>query len=207
MMNVLNCSRINLVKMMKKEITAVSENVPSRRIFLKGFACVAATAMMGTPGMAQAAKGSFYSSRKLALHNLHTEEKLALTYFDRGRYVSSAVHDLSYLLRDHRSGDSHAMDPELFDLLDDLQASLGGNKTFQVISGYRSPATNHMLNKTSSGVAKKSYHMQGKAIDIRVVGVDSRKVQKAAIELARGGVGYYRRSDFVHIDTGNIRHW
>lgn len=195
--------------MMKKEMNfnVDTENSPSRRLFLKGFACVAATTMMGAPGIAQAAKGNFYSSRKLAFHNLHTEEKLSLTYFDHGHYVPDAVHDLSYLLRDHRSGDAHAMDPELFNILDDLQTALGGNKTFQVISGYRSPATNRMLNKTSSGVAKKSLHMQGKAIDIRVVGVDSRLVQKAAIKMARGGVGYYRKSDFVHIDTGNVRHW
>ena len=188
-------------------MSSSTEILPSRRLFLKGAACVAATTIIGNTGVAQAAKGGFYPSRKLAFHNLHTEEKLSLTYFNHGHYVPDAVHNLSYLLRDHRSGDMHAMDPELFNLLDDLQASLGGNKTFQVISGYRSPATNKMLSKTSSGVAKKSFHMQGKAIDIRVVGVDSRKVQKAAIRLARGGVGYYRRSDFVHLDTGNVRSW
>jgi len=193
--------------MMNKEIDNI-DNLSSRRLFLKGLASGAATiAMASSPTIALASTDWLQTPRKLAFHNLHTEEKLSLTYFDQGQYLSGAVNELNYLLRDHRSGDSHIMDPELFNLLNDLQASLGGNKTFQVISGYRSPKTNRMLNKNSSGVAKKSLHMQGKAIDIRVVGVDSRVVQKVAINMARGGVGYYRRSDFVHLDTGNVRNW
>ena len=184
------------------------ENLSSRRLFIKGLACGGATiAMAGVPGIASASKSFLQFPRKLAFHNLHTEEKLSLTYFEQGQYVSDAVNELNYLLRDHRSGDVHTMDPALFDLLDDLQASLGGNKTFQVISGYRSSATNKMLNKKSSGVAKKSLHMQGRAIDIRVVGVDSKVVQQAAIALQQGGVGYYRKSNFVHIDTGRVRFW
>jgi len=193
---------------MKQENPLKIEDISSRRLFLKGFACATGAAMIGSPSIVLASKNDMQlPQRKLAFHNLHTEEKKSLTYFNQGQYVSEAVHDLSYLLRDHRSGDMHTMDPELFNLLNDLQISLGGNKTFQVISGYRSPATNKMLTRQSSGVAKKSLHMQGKAIDIRVAGIDSRKVQQVAIDMARGGVGYYRSSDFVHIDTGNVRHW
>jgi uncharacterized protein YcbK (DUF882 family) len=180
----------------------------SRRLFLKGLVCGGATlAMAGAPGIASASKSWLQSPRKLAFHNLHTAEKLSLTYFEDGQYVSGAVQELNNLLRDHRSGDAYNMDPALFDLLHALQASLGGNKTFQVISGYRSPATNQMLNKNSSGVAKKSLHMLGKAIDIRVPGVESKIVQQASIALKQGGVGLYRKSNFVHIDTGNVRHW
>lgn len=185
-----------------------TKKIISRRHFLKRLTCGGATlAMAGVPGIATASVRWLQVPRKLAFHNLHTEEKLSLTYFEQGNYVLGAVHELSHLLRDHRSGDVYMMDPALFDLLNDLQASLGGDKVFQVISGYRSPETNQLLNKRSSGVAKKSFHMQGKAIDIRVVGVDSQEVRRASIALARGGVGYYHQSDFVHIDTGRVRCW
>ncbi|GFO71797.1 hypothetical protein BJAS_P1511 [Bathymodiolus japonicus methanotrophic gill symbiont] len=145
--------------------------------------------------------------RDLKLHNLHTEEKISLSYYEQGQYVSEALRDISYLLRDHRTGDVLAMDPGLIDLLYDLKGVLGTDQPFQVISGYRSPKTNAALHKKSSGVASKSLHMQGKAIDICIEGVAVRDMQKAAISLARGGVGYYPRSNFVHIDTGRVRSW
>ncbi|RLA21784.1 MAG: Twin-arginine translocation pathway signal [Gammaproteobacteria bacterium] len=145
--------------------------------------------------------------KDLRLHNLHTEEKISLSYFEQGQYISDALRDISYLLRDHRTGDVLAMDPGLIDLLYDLKGVLGTEQPLQVISGYRSPKTNAALHKNSSGVASKSLHMQGKAIDICIEGVDTRDIQKAAISLARGGVGYYPRSNFVHIDTGRVRAW
>lgn len=145
--------------------------------------------------------------RDLKLHNLHTEEKISLSYYEQGQYVSEALRDISYLLRDHRTADVLAMDPGLIDLLYDLKGVLGTDQPFQVISGYRSPKTNAALHKKSSGVASKSLHMQGKAIDIYIEGVAVRDMQKAAISLARGGVGYYPRSNFVHIDTGRVRSW
>lgn len=146
-------------------------------------------------------------TRDLKLHNLHTEEKIALSYFEQGQYVTEALRDISYLLRDHRTGDVLAMDPGLIDLLYDLKGVLGTEQPFQVISGYRSPKTNTTLHKKSSGVATKSLHMQGKAIDICIEGIAVRDIQKAAMSLARGGVGYYPRSNFVHIDTGRVRAW
>ncbi len=145
--------------------------------------------------------------RNLKLHNLHTEEKIALSYFEQGEYVTEALRDISYLLRDQRTGDVLAMDPRLIDLLFDLKGELGTEQPLQVISGYRSPKTNAALHNKSKGVATKSLHMQGKAIDIRIEGIAARDIQKAAMNLARGGVGYYPRSNFVHIDTGRVRSW
>jgi len=182
-------------------------DVESRRLFLKGLVYGSAVAMSGVSGIVSAASAWNQTPRKLKFHNLHTEEKLTMTYFEDGQYVSGAMQEINYLLRDHRSGDVHNMDPKLFNLLHDLQAMLGGNKTFQVISGYRSPSTNAMLNKNSSGVATKSLHMLGQAIDIRIEGVDSRIIQSASMTLKQGGVGYYRKSNFVHVDTGRVRAW
>jgi len=147
------------------------------------------------------------AAKELKLHNLHTEEKLTLSYFERGNYVAEALHDINYLLRDHRTGDVHVMDPALIDLLHDLKNVLGTDKSLQVISAYRSPKTNAALHNKSSGVATKSLHMLGKAIDIRVEGIDAKDVRRAAIGLASGGVGYYPDSNFVHIDTGRVRTW
>ena len=185
-----------------------SNDLVARRRFLKSLAYSAvAVSAIGLPGIAKAKSSWLQKPRTLAFHNLHTEEKLSVTYFEEGQYISEAVKDLNYLLRDHRSDDVYSMDLELYDLLYDLQSTLGGNKTLQVISGYRSPSTNAMLKKHSSGVAKKSLHMLGRAIDIRIKGVDSKIVQQASIAMKRGGVGYYRQSNFVHVDTGGVRHW
>jgi len=147
------------------------------------------------------------SVKDLSLHNLHTEEKIALSYFENGEYVTEALRDISYLLRDFRTGDVLAMDPCLIDLLYDLKGTLDTERPFQIISGYRSPKTNASLRKSGGGVAKKSLHMQGKAIDIRVEGIDSRVIRSAAMSLGRGGVGHYPNSNFVHIDTGRVRSW
>ena len=110
-------------------------------------------------------------------------------------------------MRDHRAGLASPMDPKLLDLLHQLQTKVGHQGEFHVISGYRSPATNEMLNKRSSGVAKRSYHMLGKAIDVRMPGFDSKQLHKAAISLKGGGVGYYSSSNFVHLDVGRVRYW
>lgn len=145
--------------------------------------------------------------KDLRLHNLHTEEKISLSYFEQGNYVAEALQDINYLLRDHRTGDVFVMDPILIDLLYDLKNVLGTERPLQVISGYRSPKTNAALHRKSSGVATRSLHMQGKAIDIRIQGIAAKDIRAAAISLACGGVGYYPRSNFVHIDTGRVRAW
>jgi uncharacterized protein YcbK (DUF882 family) len=147
--------------------------------------------------------------RKIALHNLHTEERLETVYFEDGRYIPEAMHDLKRVLRDYRNGEQHEIDASLIDLLDTLRARTGTRQPFQVISGYRSPATNAMLHEESehSGVALHSLHMQGEAIDIRLADVALDHLRNAAFSLQSGGVGYYPASDFVHVDVGAVRHW
>lgn len=145
--------------------------------------------------------------RKLSLLNLHTGENINATYWAEGQYQTSELHAINRVLRDHRTGDVIDMDSGLIELLNILHHKMDGNQAFHVISGYRSPKTNAMLNKKSSGVAKKSFHMQGRAIDIRLPGRQLASLQKAAMSLHAGGVGYYSKSDFIHLDTGRVRSW
>jgi uncharacterized protein YcbK (DUF882 family) len=145
--------------------------------------------------------------RKLSLLNLHTGESINATYWAEGQYQTGELHAINKILRDFRTGDVHKMDHDLIDLLNIMHHKIGTNKPFHVISGYRSPKTNATLNKNSSGVAKKSLHMQGKAIDIRVPGQRLSDLRKIALNLHAGGVGFYPESDFIHVDTGRVRHW
>lgn len=147
------------------------------------------------------------NERSLAFYNLHTGESLKRTYWAEGKYIPEALGEINYVLRDFRTGDQHAIDPDLLDLLARLRARLDTAKPFQVISGYRSPKTNAMLREVSTGVAQHSMHTLGQAIDIRIEGRRLRNVRDAAWSLQRGGVGFYPASDFVHVDTGRIRFW
>ncbi|MFM1886435.1 MAG: hypothetical protein RL026_1592 [Pseudomonadota bacterium] len=146
-------------------------------------------------------------TRHLELVSLHTGEAWAAAYRRAGVLVGEALHGFQRVLRDHRTGDVHPMDARLYDLLADLAELAGTDARFQIISGYRSPHSNAALASRSSGVATRSLHMQGQAVDIRLPGVDTRRVAELARGLARGGVGYYRSSDFVHVDTGRVRSW
>jgi len=176
---------------------------PTRRKFLRN--CTGAL-LLGS-GMLPFASASASARREISLVNTHTSERLKLCYFRDGKFVAEACQRLDYLLRDFRSGDVHTIDPRLYDLVHAIQTETGHNGQVEIISGYRSPATNNQLRTGSSGVAKRSLHMQGKALDIRLGGVDSSKVRDAALVLHAGGVGYYRKSDFVHVDTGRVRRW
>lgn len=147
------------------------------------------------------------SHKVLAFHNTHTGDQLKLTYFEQGRYIKDALHEINHLFRDYHNGSIHPIDPALLDQLYDLKHTLEVRKPFHIVSGYRSPATNADLRKHSDGVAKNSLHMQGRAIDIRIEGLDTRRIRNAALAMHRGGVGYYAKSDFVHLDTGDIRNW
>ncbi|MDO8843950.1 MAG: DUF882 domain-containing protein [Methylicorpusculum sp.] len=180
--------------------------VASRRRFLKNMA-YGTLLTIGTPVIANASVRRFPVYKTLAFQNMHTGDKLKLTYFEQGRYISEALQEINYLLRDYRSGDVHPIDPALLDQLYDLRMMLGVNKPFNILSAYRSPSTNAILRKQTHGVAKHSLHMQGKAVDIRLPGVDTRKIRNAALAMRQGGVGYYGHSDFVHIDTGDFRTW
>ncbi len=147
------------------------------------------------------------SHKMLAFHNTHTGDQLALTYFEQGRYIKDALHEINHLFRDYHDGTVHPIDLALLDQLYDLKHTLEVRKPFHIVSGYRSPATNADLRKHSDGVAKNSLHMEGRAIDIRIEGLDTRRIRNAALAMQRGGVGYYGRSDFVHLDTGSVRTW
>lgn len=146
-------------------------------------------------------------SKMISLQNPHTGDRLRLTYFERGLYIEDALQEIDYILRDHHTGDIHPIDPALLDQLYDLKLRLGVSRPFNIISGYRSPATNANLRRHSDGVAKHSLHMQGRAVDIRLEGYDVRTIRNAALSMQRGGVGYYSESNFVHLDTGDFRTW
>lgn len=180
--------------------------IESRRRFLKNMAYGSLLALAGTDSVSAAVR-HVHSHKALALQNLHTGDKLKLTYFERGRYIKDALSEINYLLRDYHNDAVHPIDPVLLDQLYDLRLSLGVNKPFHIVSGYRSPMTNARMRRKHSGVAKRSLHMQGRAIDIQIEGVDTRTIRNAALAMRRGGVGYYQRSGFVHLDTGNFRTW
>jgi uncharacterized protein YcbK (DUF882 family) len=145
--------------------------------------------------------------RSVALKNIHTGEHLNTVYWADGKYVPDAMKRINWVLRDHYTDEVRRIDPDLLDLLTQLQAKLRTREAYQIISGYRSAATNAMLASMTDGVAQHSLHMQGMAVDIRVPDRSLVKVQHAALSLAAGGVGFYPRSDFVHVDVGRIRRW
>jgi len=146
--------------------------------------------------------------RSLSLLNTHTGERLKeVVYWEKGDYILDALENLNHVLRDHRTNQVHPIDPMTLDLMAAISRKVGAKQPFEIISGYRSPQSNKSLSKQSRGVAKNSYHMQGKAVDLRLPGVPLKAVRKAALELRMGGVGYYAKSDFVHIDSGKVRSW
>lgn len=147
--------------------------------------------------------------RLLAFDNIHTGEKLKVEYWAEGEYLPDALAQVNHVLRDFRSGDVHPIAPQLLDLLSMLRSRLETAEPVTVISGYRSPATNALLRgeHEHSGVASKSLHMQGMAIDIRIAGRSLAAVHTAALAQRGGGVGYYPQSDFVHMDVGRVRTW
>jgi len=147
--------------------------------------------------------------RQLSFYHTHTGKRLNVVYSRDGAYVPSALEEINRFLFDFRTGDEAQMDPELLDLIYDVRAELGSDGTYQVVSAYRSPKTNEMLRGRSknTGVAQKSQHLLGKAIDVRLEGVATAKLRDTALAMRRGGVGYYEKSDFVHMDTGRPRSW
>jgi uncharacterized protein YcbK (DUF882 family) len=176
----------------------------SRRRFLQ-CGMSAAAGLVATPVWAVVPHCS--GLRNLAFHNLHTDEKLNVTYWHDGKYDRAACHKINHILRDHYSGDVYPMNVRLMDLLYDLQRRTSNHGTIEIISGYRSPKTNMMLASMSDGVARQSYHTRGMAIDIRMPGTSLPKVYHTALNMRRGGVGYYPDSEFVHVDVGPVRTW
>ncbi len=161
-------------------------------------------------GRSSQPSGSSAPEYRLRFYHTHTNERLDIVYRRGDNYLPEALAELDHYLRDHRTGEVHHFDPHLFDLLHDLTASLndsGGE--IDVICGYRTPWSNEFLRTRSAhtGVALHSLHMQAEAIDIRLAGISTSAVRDAALRLHRGGVGYYRSSDFVHVDVGRVRQW
>ena len=188
---------------------------PDRRRFLLLGAAAAGAALCPLPRTVEAEplipavqSGGRALTRWIELVNTHTSESLQLAYRDATGLISGSLEKLHWLLRDHRANEAGRIDPALFDLLADFAAKLGVEPRYQVISGYRSSRTNEMLRRTGGGgVARKSLHMQGRAIDVRLHGIDCAALRDVAVAAGRGGVGYYRRSAFVHLDTGAVRAW
>lgn len=177
----------------------------SRRSFVSACALSAPVAALTTlPRWARAAASA---PRALRFDHLHTGERLSVEYFNAGTYVPDALVAVDHLLRDFRTEDVGHIDPGLLDLLYRLTMATDTGKPFQIISGYRSPKTNAMLHQRSAGVATRSLHMTGQAIDIRLGDVPLAALRKASLSLRAGGVGYYPKSDFVHVDTGRVRAW
>ncbi len=183
---------------------------PSRRSFLHR----SAQAMLLGSALAVAARSARASTsgapRSLVLDHTHTRERIDLVYASGEQYLPRALGSLNHFLRDHYSGEVGQIDPQLFDLLHQVRQALGSGvpRSYQIISGYRSPLTNARLRSTrGGGVASHSLHMEGKAIDIRLPGVPLAELRDAALSLKAGGVGYYPREQFVHVDTGRVRTW
>ncbi|ODU99306.1 MAG: twin-arginine translocation pathway signal protein [Rubrivivax sp. SCN 70-15] len=178
----------------------------TRRRFLHHTVHLAAAGAL--PALSAPARASLAGARELMLHNTHTQERIDLVYAVQARYVPEALGSLNHFLRDHYTGDIGRIDPRLFDLLHDIRRVLGSAQPFEVISGYRCATTNARLRATGGGgVAQHSLHMEGRAIDVRLPGVPLADLRDAARSLRAGGVGFYPRDQFVHVDTGRVRHW
>ncbi len=151
--------------------------------------------------------GNISDTRTLKFYHTHTGRSIEVTYYANGAYNPRALKDLKEFLADWRDHEQKDMDPRLLDILWQIQQRTNNHRTFEVISAYRSPQTNEMLRRTTAGVAKTSQHIIGRAIDVRLRGLDTAVLRDTARELHLGGVGYYAQSDFVHIDTGRPRYW
>lgn len=162
--------------------------------------------MLPFPALA-ALSTSSNSPRTLAFFNTHTAESVEECYYTQGAYQPDALARINYILRDHRCNAVTEIDPKLLDVLHAVRSRIGRDEPFHVISGYRTPKTNELLRRSSKGVARTSLHTLGKAIDIRVPGYSTKQLRHACIKMRSGGVGYYPKSDFVHVDTGAIRTW
>ena len=181
---------------------------PPRRRFLQQSAILAAGALLPPAVRAETVDPPVVETRELAFAHLHTSEQLALAYAIDGEYLPDALLTLDHFLRDHYSGEVGRMDPRLYDVLHNIRRKLATDRTIEVISAYRCPTTNATLRSTrNGGVASRSLHMDGKAIDIRIDNIALADLRDAALSLQAGGVGYYPREQFIHIDTGRVRSW
>jgi uncharacterized protein YcbK (DUF882 family) len=182
------------------------DNAPDRgrRRFLTLLGAAALSSTFAAPALATPRAPS---RRSLAFHHVHTGEKLDVVYWADGKYQAGAMRHINWLLRDYRTDEVHAIDRRLLDLLARMRRQLHSNEPIMVVSAYRSPQTNAMLEATTEGVAHHSYHMKGQAIDFCVPGRSLSSVRRLALSMKAGGVGYYPHSHFVHVDVGPVRMW
>jgi uncharacterized protein YcbK (DUF882 family) len=155
----------------------------------------------------RAARATVVPEHRLSFFHVHTAEKLTVVYREQGQLIPGAIAEVNHYLRDFRTEQVHNIDVALLDALHELYTVFDARGNFEVISGYRSPRTNAALRHVTSGVAENSLHIQGQAIDVRLTSAKTAALRDAAIALAAGGVGYYSKSNFVHIDTGAVRSW
>jgi uncharacterized protein YcbK (DUF882 family) len=177
-----------------------------RRCSLLGLGTIVGALAGGLVDVARGA-GVAGSRRSLELKNLHTGEVLKVTFEREAGPDSQTLAKLQHLLRDYRVNEEHPIDPALYGLLVDLAEATGHAARYELISGYRAPRTNEKLHSEGHEVAEHSQHMEGRAMDVRLVGCELTVLRDAALKAARGGVGYYPSSNFVHIDTGRVRTW
>ncbi len=204
------------------QTSSITQTACSRRGFLRfGLSTVAGLAVAGSgivsaedamaaefSGSLERLVGQIGGPRRLAFHNTHTGEELVTTFWRGGSYDTAALEEINYILRDFRSGDVHPINTGLLNLLTVMRHKMGSSEPVNIISGYRSPRTNAMLQATGSGgVARRSFHLRGMAIDVRVPGTSTSGIARLARGLGVGGVGYYSSSDFVHVDVGPVRTW
>ncbi len=173
-----------------------------RTVVALALVALAVTASVTPPAPVRAA-----DARQLSFYHTHTRLSLDVVYYANGEYVDSALDEINRFLKDFRTGEITEINPQLLDLLHDVRNELGQEATIEVISAYRSPKTNEMLRTTTSGVAKNSQHVKGNAIDVRLRGIHTTTLRDTALRMERGGVGFYPKSDFVHLDTGPVRTW
>ena len=177
-----------------------------RRDFI-GFGILGIVTSLFPRGVLAAGRNLLTIEKSLWLYNTHTGESLNTVYWAEGDYLPGALDDLNFILRDHRTGEIIPIDTQLLDLLHALSERLCARHPFHIISGYRSQATNDLLRRRGRGVAKNSLHIQGKAVDIRLPGCDLPMLRECAMGFRGGGVGYYPRPNFVHVDIGRVRYW
>ena len=178
------------------------------RVVLVAGAILTLMALIGARARAGDVSSERGPEHALRLYNTHTGERLEIVFRRGEEYIPGALAKLDYFLRDHNTGDVRHFDPRLYDILSDLTASVGHpHGEIDIVCGYRTPSTNESLRTHTTGVAKNSLHIQAEAIDLRMPGVNTLTLRRAALALRRGGVGYYPHSDFIHVDTGRVRQW
>lgn len=170
-------------------------------------ALLVALGVAAVPFGSRIAEAATYPELRISFYNLHTTELLDTVFWANGEYDPDALNQINNVLRDHRTGQIKQIDPRLMSVLFLINQKVNNKNPISVISGYRSEETNRKLARINSGVAKNSFHIKGQAIDIRIPGIDTAKIRDAALNLRVGGVGYYSKSNFTHIDTGPRRHW